>query len=459
MILIRSFLQILISVFPIWFPMNGIRRCEIFVPWRLRGSCIDCHKDSKAQRKHKDFDGHAGCNNKLPGMLKLVNAVAFMIFVCSCSSRSSEYQEVSKADSTYNFSAIEKKVQLWSDSGYYDGASLLIAKDNQLIFERYFGTYKPETQVYIASAGKWLAAATIATVVDEGKLTWDAKVVQWLPEFTDAKGQATLRQLLSHTSGYPDYQPKGSHRDDYQSLEEAVKHIVNLPADTIPGKKFRYGGLAMQVAGRMAELATSKDWETLFQEKIAKPLNMSNTHFTPVDTTGGHNPMISGGARCTLHDYAHFLEMISNDGMYKGNRILSVAAVYEMQADQVKVARVLPHEYVGNARGLSHASIYGLGEWREILNDAGDAVLLSSPGWAGAYPWIDKDNNIYGFFLAHVNVEKANKDGFSSFYASPVLPLMVREILSKKDAGGVREDFGKIDRSGLCYAKDIGYEY
>ena len=384
------------------------------------------------------------------GLFAFVSGFAVMIFVSSCAIKSSENKESVKNKSAYNFSILEEKIQTWVDSGYYDGTSLVIAEDNQLIFEKYFGNYKPETQVYIASAGKWLAAAAIAAVVEEGKLTWDDKVVQWLPEFTDVKGQATLRQLLSHTAGYPDYQPKGSPRDDYQSLVEAVKHIVKLPADTIPGKKFQYGGLAMQVAGRMAELAAGKDWETLFQEKIATPLNMLSTHFTPVDTAPGHSPMIGGGARSTLHDYAHFLEMILNGGIYKGGRILSEATVREMQADQVRGAKVLQNEYVERARNLKHTSIYGLGEWREMLTDTGDAVLISSPSWAGAYPWIDKENNVYGFFLAHVNVEKANKDGFSSFYASPVLPIMVRDVLVN-DSGNeeMKMDFGKSSLAEL----------
>jgi CubicO group peptidase (beta-lactamase class C family) len=384
-------------------------------------------------------------------VLSVVVILPVLIFACSCSSRSLESKETSRIDSTYDFSSVEKKVQQWVDSGYYDGASLIVAKYNQLIFEKYFGNFAPETETYIASAGKWLAAATIAAVVDEGKLKWDDKVVQWLPEFTDIKGEATLRQLLSHTSGYPDYQPKGSHRDDYQSLEESVKHIVKLPADTIPGREFHYGGLAMQVAGRMAELATSKDWETLFQEKIAKPLMMTNTHFTPVDTTGGHNPMIGGGARCTLHDYEHFLEMIFNNGVYQGTRILSIDAIREMQGDQVKGAKVNHGEYVENARGLIHTGIYGLGEWREILNNDGEAVLISSPGWAGAYPWVDKEYNVYGFFLAHVNVKRANSDRFSSFYSSPELPMMVRDILSKKIDENTKTDIKDIKRSALCY--------
>ncbi|HKO80474.1 MAG TPA: serine hydrolase domain-containing protein, partial [Chitinophagaceae bacterium] len=109
--------------------------------------------------------------------------------------------------STYDFSYLRQKIQSWIDSGYYSGASIIIAKDNKIVYKNYFGNYKPETVVFIASAGKWLAAATIAAVVDEGKLNWNDKVKKWLPEFKDVKGEATLAQLLSHTAGYPDYQP------------------------------------------------------------------------------------------------------------------------------------------------------------------------------------------------------------------------------------------------------------
>ncbi|MEO7769211.1 MAG: serine hydrolase domain-containing protein [Ferruginibacter sp.] len=328
--------------------------------------------------------------------------------------------------STCDFSVLQNKIQSWIDSGYYNGASIIIVKGNRVIYKNYFGNYKPSTVTLIASAGKWLAAATIAAIVDEKKLGWDDKVKKWLPAFTGSKGEASLSQLLSHTAGYPDYQPKGEPVDNYQTLTESVAHIVGLPADTLPGTKFKYGGLAMQVAGRMAEIATGKDWETLFQQKIAIPLGMSSTHFTPVDSSGGYAPMLGGGARTSLQDYTNFLSMIMNNGMFKGKKILSADAIRAMQADQVKDATVYPGEFVANARGNLRKDIYGLGEWREEINIKGEATMISSPGWAGAYPWIDKQNNVYGFFLTRIS---NFKPGFNSFYASPVLPVMVREAI------------------------------
>jgi hypothetical protein len=86
-----------------------------------------------------------------------------------------------------------------------------------------------------------------------------------------------------------------------------------------------------------------------------------------------------------------------------------------MEADQVGNAKVNPDEYVEHARGSLRKDIYGLGEWREEVNVTGEAVLISSPSWAGAYPWIDKRSNVYGFFLTRV---ASIKNGFNPFYSS-----------------------------------------
>lgn len=353
-----------------------------------------------------------------------------------------------QAQPAYDFSVIDTKLQSWVNAGYHDGLALMIAQNDQTVFEKYYGSYDDRTIAYVASAGKWLAAATISAVVDDGKLSWDDEVRQWLPEFTDEKGRATLRQLLSHTAGYPDYQPKGNRPDNYQTLEESVTNIIKLPADTLAGAKFKYGGLAMQVAGRMAELATGKSWELLFKEKISGPLGMSDTHFTPVDETPGHNPMLGGGARTTLKDYMSFLQMFANDGVFNGKRILSKKAVDEMSKNQTGNALVAKGEYVEQVREVYHKEIYGLGVWREEVNAKDEALLISSPSWAGAYPWIDRTNNTYGFLLARV---VDNKDGFNAFLASPVLPYLVRDAFRKADRKGVTSGYVKVDSSAKLY--------
>lgn len=332
----------------------------------------------------------------------------------------------------YDFAPMDSLISGWIKRGYYPGASIVLVKNDTVLFEKQYGAYTPDTEVYIASAGKWLAAAAIAAVVDETKLSWDDPVQRWLPEFQgDPKGKITLRQLLSHTSGIRPYQPEPK-RDVHNVLADAVAEILPLDTAFAAGKRFEYGGLAMQVAGRMAEVAAGMDFETIFQKKIARPLGMKHTHFTPVDLGGGHSPMLGGGARTVLHDYIRFLNMIFHEGNYQGRQVLSKRAVREMQADQVRGAKVLPGEYVEKGLGLRHTGIYGLGEWREKVDKRGEAYQISSPGWAGAYPWLNKQDGVYGFFLTHVVGDAARKDGFSPFYNAPVLSELTTKLLQLK---------------------------
>jgi CubicO group peptidase (beta-lactamase class C family) len=210
----------------------------------------------------------------------------------------------------------------------------------------------------VASVGKWVAVATIATVVDKGELRWTDKVSKWLKDLkNDPKGDITLLQLLSHTSGIRPYQPYPA-TDNYNSLDSSVRKI--LPLDTVftAGSRFQYGGLAMQIAGRMAEKAEKKKFEDIFETNIAKPLDMTGSHFVPVDTTGGHSPMLAGGLCTTLHDYMAFLKMIFNDGVYNGKHIISASSVSEMQKDQIKSAKVMPDEYIQKGLGMKHNGIY-----------------------------------------------------------------------------------------------------
>lgn len=358
--------------------------------------------------------------------IKYYLAITAIIISASCSAMSK------RESSLPALNYLDRKISSWVDSGYYAGASVRIVKDDKIFFESYYGGYTDTTALHVASAGKWLTAATIAAIVDEGKLSWDDTVRKYLPQFSDVKGDVTLRQLMSHTAGYPDYQPEGKRRDDYQSLQEAVSHIVSLKADSLSGIKFHYGGLAMQVAGRMAEIATGKDWETLFQEKIAKPLGMKYSYFVPVSEEPGFNPMLGGGLKTSLSDYMNFLNMIAHNGIFKGKRILTEKAVNEIESDQVKDAFIDSENYVLRSRQNRHNGIYGLGCWREEVDKNNKATLISSPGWAGAYPWVDRVNNVYGFILAKVR-GKAFGEGFSSFYGSAVLPLIVRDAIKQEN--------------------------
>jgi CubicO group peptidase (beta-lactamase class C family) len=332
----------------------------------------------------------------------------------------------------YDFGAAKRRVSGWVGQGFYPGAGLVLGRGELLLLEQYFGDFGGETEVFIASAGKWLATAAIAAVVDQGLLAWEDRIGRWLPEFKADSGNIQLRQLLSHTSGVAEQHPPEQHPDDYQTLEESVAQIVSLPLRDRPGERFRYGGLALQVAGRMAELAAGLRFEELFQRCIARPLALEHTRFTPVDSAPGHNPMLSGGARSTTRDYARFLAMLAGGGRFAGRQVLSAAVVEEMQGDQVGPAMLSPGEFVERARGATHTGVYGLGLWRERLDAEGRAVHISSPSWAGTYPWIDSERNVYGVLVAHVDLNGPPwEGGFNPLYASAGIAELVAAAIDR----------------------------
>ena len=124
--------------------------------------------------------------------------------------------------------------------------------------------------------------------------------------------------------------------------------------------------------------------------------------------------------------------MIYENGRYHGKQRLSKNTIDEMQADKVKDAVINKGEYVERALNKPHTGIYGLGEWRELIDEATyEAYQISSPGWAGAYPWINKRENVYGFFITHVIGSASKPDVFASFYISPVISGMVSQIISE----------------------------
>ena len=174
------------------------------------------------------------------------------------------------------------------------------------------------------------------------------------------------------------------------TLEQAVAHIATLPLDNPPGTAFAYGNLSMHVGGRIAEQVTGTDFEQLFRNLIGNPLGMSSTDYQGFGATT--NYMIAGGARSSLEDLGRFLEMIANDGVFRGQRILSEAAVDVMLADQTRGARIARTFQPDGRR-------YGIGVWRDRVAPNGEALEVSSPGGFGTWPFVDRERNSYGVLL------------------------------------------------------------
>jgi CubicO group peptidase (beta-lactamase class C family) len=162
-----------------------------------------------------------------------------------------------------------------------------------------------------------------------------------------------------------------------------------------PGAEVRYGSGSMQVVGAAMEKITGKAFNDLFLERIARPCGMS-AETTYVRQPENRNPMLAGSAFSSQPDYSKFLEMIARKGVGAGGkRVLSEAAVHEMQRDQTGAA---PLKTASNDR-MGRLSHYAIGEWVDVEDAKGRTQQVSSPGAFGARPWVNLDRNLYAFFL------------------------------------------------------------
>lgn len=87
----------------------------------------------------------------------------------------------------YDFTPLDSIITSWMNKGYYPGASICVVRDDSVIFQKNYKDVTPDTKVYVASAGKWVAAAVIGAVVDCTELDWNDSVKKWIPEFKNDK--------------------------------------------------------------------------------------------------------------------------------------------------------------------------------------------------------------------------------------------------------------------------------
>ena len=249
------------------------------------------------------------------------------------------------------------------------------------------------TKERIASCSKWLSAAMVMTFVDEGKLNLDDTVGKFLPVMiASGKGNIKIWQCLSHLTGIKSGSLKESMAamNDMKSMDEAIEAIAKQPMEGEPGKIFHYSNTGLQIAGAVIEKISSKSFETLFAERIAKPCNMLNSDFGK-----GNVALPAGGGWSTAEDYLNFLEMILHEGEFNGKQILSKASVTEMQKNRVaKDAVIISSPAEAGNWG------YGFGEW--VMDDVSGEKRsegVTSPGLFGSFPWVDNKNKYAGFLM------------------------------------------------------------
>lgn len=302
---------------------------------------------------------------------------------------------------------------------------VVITVKGKIVYSKSYGGYRDSSVEKIASCSKWLSGAALMSLVDQGKLSLDDTVGKYLPVFSQyGKGNITLAQLFSHTSGFP-----SSSKQDYEdnqslTLSQCVDSIAkNVPLIAQPGAQFDFGNVSMQVAGRICEVVSGEKWNTLFQNNIAIPCGMVYTNYG-FDA----NPSIANGASSCPMDYSTFLNMIMNNGIApNGRQVLSQNAIAAMEQGLTSNATVVYSPYPASL--LPARNFYGVGNWRDVVAAGDSLVESSSPGAFGTHPWINRGKKLTGLIFTYVPGQK-NQDSNGATMATCIkIRGMLRDIV------------------------------
>ncbi|HVI10110.1 MAG TPA: serine hydrolase domain-containing protein [Candidatus Binatia bacterium] len=180
-------------------------------------------------------------------------------------------------------------------------ASVAIVQGGKLVYTHAYGRAHidpdrpatPEMRYSIGSISKQFTAAAILILQEQGKLKLDDPVAKYVTGLTRGD-EVTIRQILSHTSGYQDYWPEDylmKPMEQPTTAQEILDRWAKKPLDFDPGTQWQYSNTNYVIAGLIVEKVSGQKLMEFLQEHIFRPLNMRSawdsdeTKLTQTDAT------------------------------------------------------------------------------------------------------------------------------------------------------------------------------
>jgi CubicO group peptidase (beta-lactamase class C family) len=171
--------------------------------------------------------------------------------------------------------------------GDVPGASLLVLRDGEAVVNRGYGRSDlalgieagPATNYRLASVSKQFTAASILLLAQDGRLSIDDRARKWLPSLPPAADAITLRHLLTHTSGLPDYEDLMAEPYAGQILDAGVLALLEREDRLLfpPGSAYRYSNSGYALLALVVERASGLDYPGFLRKRIFLPLGMHDT--------------------------------------------------------------------------------------------------------------------------------------------------------------------------------------
>jgi CubicO group peptidase (beta-lactamase class C family) len=286
---------------------------------------------------------------------------------------------------------------------YYNAAkletiySLLVIKNGYLIAEDYFNEGSVDQKYRLQSATKSVTSALVGIALEGGCLSSvDQKMLDFFPEVADRitdsrKEQITIRNMLEMRAGYP-------WEETHAALWEGLLSghypplIEEFPLVDDPGNRFHYSNLTSNWLGIIVDRACGKNLKAYAEEHLFSPLDVKAGEWGQ-DAEGHNNGC--GDLHLTARDAAKFGLLYLNDGLYKGNQIVTADWVHDsLKTYSVNEAFVKKvghfrdigygyHWWSANAGDYHVNFAWGHGGQLIVLVDEFDMVVVttSNPFW------------------------------------------------------------------------------
>lgn len=286
------------------------------------------------------------------------------------------------------------------------GLAVTIVKGDSVVLAKGYGVRETgtaeavdaHTLFAIGSTTKAFTAAALGVLVDEGRLSWDDRVVSFLPDFAlhDALAtrEITIRDLLAQRSGLPMANPmwlSGQH--DRSELIRRIRHLQPMASFR---STFSYQNVLYTTAGQVIEAVTGTTWDAFLAERLFRPLGMERTNSSVTALVGLENVAIphawieersrpvpyrnidavgpAGSINSTAFDMAQWLRFQLGGAALDGRRPVSEPTLEETHRPQMLIRREGPLTALyPDARWLA----YGMG-W--VASDYRGHTLLDHSG-------------------------------------------------------------------------------
>ena len=169
----------------------------------------------------------------------------------------------------------------YQENGVFNG-SVLVARGDEIVLSEGFGMADaknktpntPQTRFRIGHITQNFTTVAVLQLQEQGKLTVDDPICQYLAACPAAWEAVTIHQLLNHSSGIADYVYEGGPLIAESTPEQLVNRVIDLPLEFEPGSDYHYSNSGFVILGLIIERVAGQPYLTFLQENIFDPLKM-----------------------------------------------------------------------------------------------------------------------------------------------------------------------------------------